>query len=390
MQNKNQHIILLVDFCSPMTRAERRAKKRYLDKHKDKAESLDILVKHTYTWFIRAMLICFISVVPIAIASSADQEKTTQVVTHYDQNYFTEASTSQIGNEFMYTGQRWDSTIGKYNYKSRYYDPSTARFMQPDPMGYIDSHSPYHYVANDPINHIDPTGQVLNNLIGAGTSISTNALLANALGQEYTTTDAIIDGSLGFVTSGLSNVAQLKNLKKISDFQRSALNMGVNATHVGLDVAADYAHYQSVPKTQTSKSDDDDESFDLTESVFYSLLGISSSGTPRIDNYLGGFWDLFGGKKQTYKDAPYHHVNSVGKKSPPPEDGLKSLKNSIQIKPSSPRRISVDSNGNISRLDKDGKNSWHGHTIKWSGLTQKEKNLLIKQGHFNRRGKFLK
>ena len=40
-----------------------------------------------------------------------------------------------------------------------------------------------------------------------------------------------------------------------------------------------------------------------------------------------------------YKEAPYHHKNSTGQKSPAPKDGQAALDNSVQIKPTSPRRI---------------------------------------------------
>ncbi len=36
--------------------------------------------------------------------------------------------------ERRFTGQRWDGTIGLYDYQARFYDPALGRFLQPDPI----------------------------------------------------------------------------------------------------------------------------------------------------------------------------------------------------------------------------------------------------------------
>lgn len=67
-------------------------------------------------------------------------------------------SASAIGNPYLFTGQRYDAESGLYFYKSRYYSPVLGRFLQRDPLGFVDGLSIYEYALSNPTNWADPLG----------------------------------------------------------------------------------------------------------------------------------------------------------------------------------------------------------------------------------------
>ncbi len=57
-----------------------------------------------------------------------------------------------------FQGKRYDSNTGLYHFNFRDYSPSLGRFMQVDPIGYLDGMNRQQFVGSNPVNWVDPLG----------------------------------------------------------------------------------------------------------------------------------------------------------------------------------------------------------------------------------------
>ena len=119
------------------------------------------------------------------------------------------AATGGTANAYLYTGEQFDAETALYYLRARNYDSGTGRFTSTDPFpGFNTDPSSLHrylYAANDPVNRIDPSGEIsfsvsgllLGALIGFGV-FTTGGLIA---GNSFR--DAIKIGALGAIIGGL-------------------------------------------------------------------------------------------------------------------------------------------------------------------------------------------
>jgi RHS repeat-associated protein len=74
------------------------------------------------------------------------------------------ASTGTTANSYLYSGERFDSSLSLYHLRDRYYNILTGRFETADPYeGDITDPSSLHkyvYAANNPVNSADPSGDL--------------------------------------------------------------------------------------------------------------------------------------------------------------------------------------------------------------------------------------
>ncbi len=67
-------------------------------------------------------------------------------------------STGSVRQPYQFSTKAVSPTAGLVYFGARDYDPTTGRFISPDPAGFVDGPNLYTYVANDPVNFIDPVG----------------------------------------------------------------------------------------------------------------------------------------------------------------------------------------------------------------------------------------
>jgi RHS repeat-associated protein len=90
--------------------------------------------------------------------------------------------TGSTPNNFLYRGEQFDTDLGLYYLRARYYNAASGRFLSTDPdpgnVGDPVTLQRYPYVRHDPISRIDPTG--LDDEIEEG------ALIENVSANEET------------------------------------------------------------------------------------------------------------------------------------------------------------------------------------------------------------
>ncbi|KIL41464.1 hypothetical protein SD70_07480 [Gordoniibacillus kamchatkensis] len=91
------------------------------------------------------------------------------------------SSSDALASSFSrgYTGQEFDSELGLYNFRARWYDPAIGRFYAPDPA--YQFASPYVYAGNNPINMIDPTGGISGRALYIGMNVLGLGVMAGGI-----------------------------------------------------------------------------------------------------------------------------------------------------------------------------------------------------------------
>ena len=135
-----------------------------------------------------------------------------------------EQTVSATDNIFFFTGREYDFETGLYHYRARTFHPRLGRFMQQDPLLYVDAMGLYHYVNNMPTGMVDPKGKFSISIFDGGIHgeilvKSIGALNSGLFGTDFKTDlfQGVVDADvLGFLIEkvhfdNLENFSQVKN-----------------------------------------------------------------------------------------------------------------------------------------------------------------------------------
>jgi RHS repeat-associated protein len=126
-------------------------------------------------------------------------------------------------NNYLYRGEQYDSDLGLYYLRARYYNPLTGRFMSRDPEnGKIKDPRTLHkylYAEGDPVNRIDPKGKdaIAEYAVELGDDDATvQALLRSAQEVQDEVMNACLElNNTGFLAGGLSDVVAYSFAKEL-------------------------------------------------------------------------------------------------------------------------------------------------------------------------------
>ena len=161
-------------------------------------------------------------------ASAGTKEDGTTAFTEFH-TPFGEAllNASANDNQSDFTGHIRDKDTGLLYMQARYMDPNIGRFLSIDPVGFLETGSPsyfnrYAYVANDPVNGIDPTGMVIECANGGSCT--------NEGGTELFNTSGVSNQNRGAVNNAIESMSTGGNFQSRAENTTSLLGSSTRVT----------------------------------------------------------------------------------------------------------------------------------------------------------------
>jgi RHS repeat-associated protein len=138
-------------------------------------------------------------------------------------------------NNYLFAGEQFDDAVNGYYLRARYYDPNTGRFASVDPFeGYnnqpITLHD-YLYAGVNPVNVIDPSGEVALAEKGILTAGIAGAILATV--RTVTLTSNVGSFTVRSIPLGIAVACLL--LKSASALHLASLGIDIGSTSPSLD-----------------------------------------------------------------------------------------------------------------------------------------------------------
>ena len=125
-------------------------------------------------------------------------------------------------------GYEYSYATGPYNFRARWYDPITGRWLSKDPIGISGGLNQYAFVENNPVNYTDPLGLVawgqvgrsLAGIVGNVFGVAGGALFAVATSETVAGAAlggaVVLKSSYGISANAQNLVAAFRNKSPVS------------------------------------------------------------------------------------------------------------------------------------------------------------------------------
>jgi len=188
-------------------------------------------------------------------------------------------------NEFGYTGQQYDSTLGLYYLRARYYDTGLGRLTSIDPEA-GDKTDPqtlnkYTYAGSDPVNNSDPSGMVETTL---NSEVVSDSIIAYCDTQSLGTTvntGVIASAQItGTATSFLASIPiSIYTVGGVAVLTTMAFNWLRNA-----DIVGQLEHRLEAYAGTSNDSNNDNDQEDKKNRPQYFFRGTTPGWSGRFDD----------------------------------------------------------------------------------------------------------